>query len=109
MNPDTVLVLVIAAVVIFALFLLSTFLFVRVWVTANLSGVPMKPMDMVGMRLRRSPVNKIVDAAIVLHARGIDVPIADVEVAYLSQKGRIANAGELADFVEAAWRAKAGG
>ncbi|MBY0459735.1 MAG: flotillin-like FloA family protein [Gemmataceae bacterium] len=102
MNKNEVVIAVAAiAVVIFLLFLLAFFWNLRLWIQALLTGVPISLLDIVGMRLRRSPAEVIVHAAIVLRHRGTPVPAAEVERCYLARAfGSGISADELADLVE---------
>ena len=101
MNGDPVVLAVAAAsVAVFLLFLLVLFFTLRLWVQASLCGVPASVFDIIGMRLRGSPVRRIVHAAITLRQRGEKVTVKEVEASYLTRgSGAARSASELADLV----------
>ena len=108
MNGDPVLLAIAAAsVAVFLLFLLVLFFTLRLWVQARLCGVPVSVFDIIGMRLRGSPVRRIVHAMIVLTGRGVKVSASDAEGCYraavVAGEG-VATATELADLLEAVTR-----
>ena len=58
---------------------------VRLWITAIFSGVQLKLFrDLVGMRLRRVPPDRIVRPLITAHKAGIDVETPKMEAHYLA-------------------------
>jgi uncharacterized protein YqfA (UPF0365 family) len=91
----------VAAVVALAffVFLLLFLSVVRVWLQGMLSGVPVGIADVIGMRLRRSPPDLIVRAAIVLKTRGVAVPLGEVETTYLAHGEGLTSPTELAELV----------
>src|SRR4051812_29320254 len=110
MNGDPV-VLAVAAVMaaVFVVFLLLLFVHLRLWIQALLTDTPVGIFDIVGMRLRRCPPTLIVHAMIVLHQRGVKVPVREVELGYFAARKTgtsVATATELADLVEAARQSK---
>jgi uncharacterized protein YqfA (UPF0365 family) len=70
------------------------------WMRSMLSGVPVMAVQILGMRLRGTPANLLVDAYVQLRARGRDVEIAEVERQYLAQRQRVREAIHLVDLVE---------
>lgn len=72
-------------VVFFGLILSVAIVFVRPWMRAALSGVPVSAIQLVGMYLRRSPVRKIIDCGIMAAHGGHGVPWADLEHAALQK------------------------
>ncbi len=71
-----------------------------VWVSAVASGVQLPLSRLVGMRLRRCPVQLIVDAHIALSKRGHTVSFDVVEVAYLGHRSNIRDEQDLVSLVE---------
>ena len=101
MNGDAVLLAVAAvAAAVFALFLLLTFLNLRLWVQALLTNTPVSVFGILGMRLRGTPPKLILHAAIALRQRGEMVTVEEVERCYLAHAiGSSMSATELADLV----------
>lgn len=58
------------------------------WRRANLAGVRVPLLGIVGMRLRGTPPDLIVDATVALHKRGHTTPWTRVEAAFLAHGDR---------------------
>ena len=70
---------------VIALMMFLYFVPVRLWITAIFSGVRLKLVrDLVGMRLRRVPPDRIVKPLITAHKAGINVDTAKLEAHYLA-------------------------
>jgi uncharacterized protein YqfA (UPF0365 family) len=54
------------------------------WLMARASGVPLSMMQVVGMRMRRSDAGLIAATAIAFSKLGEEVPVLELEVAYLT-------------------------
>ncbi len=76
-------VLVILLIVAF-LILLLYFVPVRLWVSAISAGVPLRLLDLVGMRLRTVPPARIVNPLITAHKAGVPVTTSQLEAHYLA-------------------------
>lgn len=68
------------------IFVIAFFWFVPVglWIAAIAAGVPLRILDLVGMRLRRVDPNIIVKALISAHKAGLPVATAELEAHYLA-------------------------
>jgi uncharacterized protein YqfA (UPF0365 family) len=101
MNNNMLLLIVAGLAVIAALafFVLAMTMF-RPWMRAMMSGAPVMLTSILGMRLRGTPPNLVIDAYIQLRMRGHDVELADVERLYIAQRQRVRSAGDLVDLVE---------
>ena len=53
------------------------------WLIARRAGMPISMTDLIGMRLRRTPVRQVIEAAAAARKAGIDVSISQIEVHYL--------------------------
>ena len=72
-------------VVVIGLMMLLYFVPVRLWITARFSGVRLKLLrDLVGMRLRRVPPDRIVKPLITAHKAGIPADTPKLEAHYLA-------------------------
>ena len=69
---------------ILLLILLLYFVPVRLWVSAISAGVPLRLIDLVGMRLRTVPPARIVNPLITAHKAGVPVTTAQLEAHYLA-------------------------
>ncbi len=58
--------------------------FIKVWIKARFSGVPVSMLSLLGMRLRGVPYVEIVDARINAVKAGLDVTIEDLDKHYLA-------------------------
>jgi uncharacterized protein YqfA (UPF0365 family) len=105
-QQDSAIVGVIAALIGLGFFL---FLFVfvasllRPWLRAFLSGVPVSVLRILGMRLRGTPPDVVIDALVTLAHGGYECDshrMSLAESTYLAQRGRIESAADLADIVE---------
>jgi len=76
-----VFIFVLALVV---LSLLLTFIPVGLWISAMAAGVNVGIFNLIGMRLRRVPPNKIVDPLIKAHKAGLNVTPSQLEAHYLA-------------------------
>ena len=70
--------------VIALLALLLYFVPVRLWVSAISAGVPLRLLDLVGMRLRTVPPARIVNPLITAHKAGVPVTTGQLEAHYLA-------------------------
>lgn len=71
-----------------AMFLCIAFVFlslVRAWVQAALSGAPVMFFDVIAMRLRRCPVQKLVEARVRSRKAGMEIPLDKWEAHFLAR------------------------
>lgn len=80
-------------------FALLAFWVVSPWVRALLSGGAVPIFGVLGMRLRGSPVNLLIDAHLSLLHGGAKVGIADVESKYLAHRAQIVTSQDLVDLI----------
>ncbi len=79
--PTIILVVIaIAALVIFGIIIS----FFSVWLRAWLAGAYVGFTDLIAMRLRQVPYGMVVDARITAKKAGIEIPIDDIEAHYLA-------------------------
>ncbi len=76
MNPE-LLFLLLASIIAFFMFLY--FVPVNLWITAIFSGVQIRLIDLVFMRVRKSPVKEIVNALIHCTKAGVKLTLTDLE------------------------------
>ena len=69
------------AVIIFVTFYLLLF---KVWLKAKTNGLNITLLSIIGMRIRKTNCNDIVDAAIILKREGIDFNLLELESLYLA-------------------------
>ena len=69
---------------ILVLILLLYFVPVRLWISAISAGVPLRLIDLIGMRLRTVPPARIVNPLITAHKAGVPVTTAQLEAHYLA-------------------------
>jgi len=81
MNPFTIGLLVI---ILLGLFMLFSFIPVRLWLAAKFAGVPVGIFSLVGMRIRRVSPKLIVEAMISATKAGLDVSTDDLETHFLA-------------------------
>ncbi len=74
-----------ALAVLFIVFLLAFFSFFRPWLKGFLAGTPISLFNLIGMRLRRSNVNLILDQGIAVAQAGHRISWPDLERAYLQK------------------------
>jgi uncharacterized protein YqfA (UPF0365 family) len=103
-QSDVFVVFMVFAILATILFLFIAlafygFLF-RPWVRAAAGGAPISVFSILGMRLRGNPVPLLVDAYTVLKHSGVDVTIAEVELAYIKQRTRVQTADDLVELVK---------
>jgi uncharacterized protein YqfA (UPF0365 family) len=97
------LLMAVVLVILWMLFALGVYFFVgRPWMRATASGAPISLISVLGMRLRGSPPLLVVDAYVLLKRSGVDVSIADVEIAYIEYKTRVRSRDDLVELVKAA-------
>jgi len=74
----------------------------RVWLGAVASGVSLPLPQFIGMQLRRSPAQLIVDAQVALAKGGHPVDLDLVEVTYLSYRSSVKDEQDLVSLVKEA-------
>lgn len=99
MPKEAIFAVAIAVTLVFLVFLLLFFSVIRIWIQGLLSGALVSIFEIIGMRLRRTPPGLIVHTAIILHHRGENVPVAEIERCYLGFGNSQMNANDLADLV----------
>ena len=99
MPREALIVIAVAMALVFLVFLLLLFSVTRLWIQGLLTGVPVSILEIIGMRLRRTPPGLIVDAATILRHRGEKVSVAEIEHCYLGFGNSQMSAAELADLV----------
>lgn len=82
MASIPLLILVVAGIILFFLFLY--FVPVNLWITATFSGVKVSILNLILMRLRKVPPSVIVNAMITATKAGLSVTIPDLETHYLA-------------------------
>lgn len=85
----------IVTLVPFAIFL---FLF-RPWLQGFLAGAPISVLQLLGMRLRQTPIRLVMDAYMSLIHRGASVDAKTVESVYIANRHGILGAEDLVKLV----------
>jgi hypothetical protein len=70
------------------------------WLRVVFSGGDVRLMHIIGMRLRGSPLDLIIDAYLSLVHSDVSVPIAHVESLYIANKSRVFSAQDLVGIVK---------
>jgi uncharacterized protein YqfA (UPF0365 family) len=100
MNVDPVVLAVVIGIALFLAGILAVlFPLLRLWIQAHLTHVRVSLLDLVGMKIRRTPPELIIRAAITLMQRNLDVPVVEIEACYLGHRDSVKNAMELATLV----------
>lgn len=94
--------IVIAIIIIVLVMLFFTFIPVGLWITAYFSGVKIKILTLMGMRLRRVAPNRIVSPMIKATKAGLNINVDELEAHYLAG----GNVNTLIDALIAAQRAE---
>ncbi|MGO1469083.1 MAG: flotillin-like protein FloA [Tissierella sp.] len=76
--------IIIAIAIIIVVMLFFTFIPVGLWITAFFSGVKIKILTLMGMRLRRVAPNRIVSPMIKATKAGLDIHVDELEAHYLA-------------------------
>ena len=79
-------VAVVALILLFALMLLGSIAVMLVfspWIQAMLSGVPLRVLDLIGMRLRRTDIRAVVRALILAKRGRVYISCAEMESAWV--------------------------
>jgi len=84
----------------FVVFPILVFLVTTPWLKCFLSGAGVTALNILGMRLRGSPVGLLVDTQVALIHSGFQVNIRQVESAYLANRHRILQPGDLFEIVK---------
>ena len=85
----------------FVVFPILYFLVTTPWHKSFLTSAGVSALNILGMRLRGSPVALLVDTQIALVHSGYQVNIRQVESAYLANRHRIVQPGDLYEIVKA--------
>lgn len=102
-RPSLLIVLALVAVfLVVALTALCVGLFlVRPWLRCFLAGTPVSLFYILGMRLRGSPVNLIIDTLIAMKFRSLPGDIRQIESTYLANPGPMLTTEQLIERVQA--------
>lgn len=76
------------------------YMFCQPYLKAFFSDAHIGFADIIGMRLRRTPVHLIIDAYIAIRKRSLRVPIDKLEAIYLAYRFEIHDCLDLVDLVE---------
>ena len=82
--PDEMLFILIVGLILVFLFGFFTFIPVGLWISASASGVKVKILTLIGMRLRRVIPSKVVIPLIKAQKGGLTLPINRLEAHYLA-------------------------
>ncbi|RDW19233.1 hypothetical protein CWR48_09320 [Oceanobacillus arenosus] len=84
MNLETIIPLIIIAVIIIAIAILFTFVPVALWISALAAGVKVSIFTLIGMRLRRVVPSRVINPLIKAHKAGLNVTTNQLESHYLA-------------------------
>ncbi len=76
------------------------FRFFSPWMRAFSGGAPVSIFSIIGMRLRGTPANMLIDAYVTLKQRGVTITFQDLERTYLAQRNEIQDGEDLLRKVE---------
>ncbi|MCL2817733.1 MAG: flotillin-like FloA family protein, partial [Clostridiales bacterium] len=83
-NPSDVIGWTIAAIVLVVLLIILSFVPVGLWIKARDAGAKVDMIDLIGMRMRRTPPAKIVLPYIKAAQAGLDLDVKKLEGFYLA-------------------------
>jgi len=94
--------IIIAAAVLFIIWLFAYFVPVGLWISALAAGVPVGPMTFIGMRLRKVNPHRVIFPMVAAWKAGIKLSVSDLEAHYLAggNVDRVARALISADKAE---------
>ncbi len=102
MDFTVFLPIILSIIIVIMVMLFFTFIPVGLWITAFFSGVKIKILTLMGMRLRRVVPNRIVNPMIKATKAGLNLEVDDLEAHYLAG----GNVNTLIDALIAAQRAE---
>jgi uncharacterized protein YqfA (UPF0365 family) len=77
-------ILLIAFVALIGFFILMYFVPVGLWISANVSGVRVTILELIGMRIRRIPVSVIVNSLVTARKAGLNVTSNDLQTHFMA-------------------------
>lgn len=86
--------------IVFLVFIFLAIWIVKPWLRSFLSGGKIALFQIVGMRLRRSPVDMLIDAYITFVQRGEPIRMNVIESHYIAHQNRIHSTNDLIDSLE---------
>lgn len=99
MNKELILIVAAVALLVFLVFLAIFLAFLRLWIQALLTGVRISIMELIAMKLRRTPPELIVRTAIALKQRGVEAGVVEIEACYFASGGEVTDPIQLATLV----------
>ena len=79
--------------------LLVFWLILGSWLRAFTQGMPVSAIYVLGMRLRGTPANLLVDAYLRVRRAGVSMDIGEIEQMYLDHKSEISTTEDLLNFI----------
>lgn len=92
------MLVLIACAILALLFVFLSFL--KLWVRAQTSGVPIHMLRIIGMTLRGNPAQLLIDAHILLSKEGVGSSLDETEYLYIRNRNRIRLPEELVRLVK---------
>ena len=80
-NTETITIAVAAFVGLGALISFSNIF--SLWIRCRLGGCPVSYSALIAIRLRRSPLEKLIESQIRLKTNGIEIPLTELEIEYI--------------------------
>ncbi len=99
MNDMFPIVFALIACVILVLFIFFLS-FLKLWVRAFTSGVPINLARIIGMKLRGNPAQLLIDAYVLLSKEGVATSLDETEYLYIRNRNRIRLPEELVRLVK---------
>jgi uncharacterized protein YqfA (UPF0365 family) len=99
MATQVVLVILIAVAIAILVVMVLFLSFIRIWIKAITSGVPISLIRIIGMKLRGNPTELLIDAHIILTKQQSSATLDETEYTYMENRNRVRSSDDLIRLV----------
>jgi uncharacterized protein YqfA (UPF0365 family) len=100
MTTQVVSVILIAVAIAILVVMVLFLSFIRIWIKAMTSGVPISLIRIIGMKLRGNPAELLIDTHIILTKQQNSATLDETEYTYMENRNRVRSSDDLIRLVK---------